>query len=296
MVLVWVMLSVAVTVSACGSKNQSASEATAMVQAESFEPDARFASIDTLAEFMIQKIKDQGTPENYIAIFDARSNAVASYWALNHKDKDQSQMSETVMKELEALANKLSEGSTLDMMQSGELSCAISQYLTAQDYCKLYRENPLYEAEMRDWLLLEDELDDFFTDLSYLSYWGGSITNVIYGGSMSNLANMRHADYCQLKKDGKYSGNGTMTIAEARANLIEEFNAAKSLEDDAIEDVEGYRKMLKDMRERADKAVALLDKWLESRAKLCEAENIPESHSAFLIGELARSIQQLMEG
>ena len=296
MVLVWMMLSVAVTVSACGSKDKSVKDAPAKEQTKPFEPDVRFASIDTLAEFMLENIMNQGTVDSFVANFESRSNAIASYWALNHKGQDQSQMSETVLTELKAVADKLSDGSTLDMMQSGELSCAIAQYQTAQDYCRLYSENPLYQAEMRDWLMLEDELDDFYCKLSYLAYWGGSMANVIYGGSMARLADLRHVDYSQLKKGGNYSGNGSMTIAEARANLIEEFAAAKSLEDDAVDGGdEEYRNMLQDMRNHADKAVKCLDQWLASRVKLCDAEGVPDSHTAFLISELASCIQQLME-
>ena len=50
------------------------------------------------------------------------------------------------------------------------------------------------------------------------------------------------------------------------------------------------------MREHADKVAALLDKWIASRAALCQAEGIPEGHTARLIAQLSRLVMEIIEG
>ena len=50
------------------------------------------------------------------------------------------------------------------------------------------------------------------------------------------------------------------------------------------------------MRERADKIVVLLDKWLASREELCKAESIPDNHTARLVAQLGNHIMELIEG
>ena len=113
--------------------------------------------------------------------------------------------------------------------------------------------------------------------------------------SLASLAEARQEDYSQLKKGGNFAGSEEMTISEARTNMIQELEDAKSLEDDLVDD-EDFRETLKNMRDHADKVVELLDKWLESRSKLCEAEGIPESHTAHLVAQLGQRIMEMIEG
>lgn len=285
------MLCLAVNLTSCANKQDATSTAEQPVAA-----DSRFVTLDSLAVYMIQDLMDRETPEELVEQYESQSAAISAYWAQNHAGDDQSLMTETVMGELKTLADSLSAGSTVDMMMCGEIHSAIAQYLTAQAYCEHYRDNPLYQAEMRDWLLLEDELMDFYGDLATLTYWGGTITTVVASSTIDNLCTARHDDYSQLKKGGQFA-SGEMTIAEARANLIEELSSAKSLEDDAVEEnAADFRQMLNEMREHADKVAALLDKWIASRAALCQAEGIPEGHTARLIAQLSRLVMEIIEG
>ena len=288
-IFVVIMLCVAMSFTACGNKVNS-SQAV-----EEIEPDSRFASIDALAEFVAQNFTENATPSNLESNYQSCSDAIMSYWALSHKDEDENAMTDIVFNELKAVADKLAGGSTTDMMKSGDINCAVAKYLTAKVYCDEHRGNPLYQAEMRDWLQLENELANFYGELATLANWGGSISKVIASGSRVFLAEARDDDYSQLKKGGVFSKDEPMTISEARANLIQELEDAKSLDDNLVDD-ENYRKSLKSMRENADKIVALLDKWLASRKKLCDAESIPESHTARLIDKLGRHIMELIEG
>ena len=259
------------------------------------EPETRFASLDTLADFMIQDILDNGNLEKLVSRYESQTAAIASYWALNGKEGQPDDMANTVFKDLTALADSLSGFSTMDMVQSGEISCAMAHYLTAQEYCKNYSGNPLYQAEMRDWLQLEDTLRVFYGELGYLANWGGSIARIIASGSMAFLAETRQADYSQLKKGGRFAHSELPTIAEALTTLTEELAAAKSLEDDLNADDHYYREMLKEMRGHADMVVLLLDKWLTSRKRLCEAEGIPEAHTAHLVNLLSDHITDIIE-
>jgi hypothetical protein len=195
---------------------------------------------------------------------------------------------------LKALADSLSGGSTFDMMQSCQIACAVARYLTAKDYCCNFSKNPLYQAEMSDWLVLEEELQEFYCTLASLANWGGSIVTITTSSAMAELAEARQADYAQLTKDGHHAGDEGMTTSEARANLIQEMEDAKSLEDDQTD--KEYTEAVMKLCKSCDKVTMLLDKWLKSRNKLCEAEGIPESHTAQFIAQLSQLIMEYIEG
>lgn len=288
------LLCVTTSLQACGNKNIAvADRPTATVN--QMEPETRFASLDTLADFMIQDILDNGTLDKLVSHYESQTGAIASYWALNGKEGNPDDMATTVFKDLTALADSLSCFSTMDMVQSAQITCAMERYLTTQDYCRHYSKNQLYQAEMRDWLQLEDTLRVFYSELGYLANWGGSIARIVSSGSMAFLAETRHNDYSQLKKGGDFAHSELPTISEALTTLTEELAAAKSLEDDLNGDDAYYREMLKDMRGHADMVILLLDKWLTSRKRLCEAEGIPEAHTARLISLLSDHITNIIE-
>lgn len=298
-VLVWTLVCAALSFSSCGNKNVETKVETPAAD-EQFQPDARFASIDTLADHLVADLMNNdtlNTVEELEQSYERLATAVKSYWMLNHEGEDQATMDETVCKDLQARVDSLSGGSTFDMMQSALINGAVSRYLMAQDYCKNYRENPLYQAEMSDWLKLEKELSGFYCDLASLANWGGSIVNITSSGALAHMAKTRQEDYSQLKKGGKYADSESLTIAEAREDFIQELADAKSLEAfEDISNIDDFNKTLNDMRGHADKVVELLDKWLESRAKLGEAEGVPESHTAHFIAKLGIRIMELIEG
>ena len=51
-----------------------------------------------------------------------------------------------------------------------------------------------------------------------------------------------------------------------------------------------------DVSNHADRVTVLLDAWLDSRAKLCAAQGIPDAHTAHLIAELGNLMMALIEG
>ena len=292
-VVLAVMLCALTVFTSCGNKSTENAE-TAAPTSEQFEPDARFASIDTLVDVMTKSMSVHST-EELVAHFDTQAAAMKSYWYLNHKGGDESRIDEDVCNDLKVLADSLSGGSTVDMEQSNEITCAIARYLTAKEYCNNHIENSLYQAEMQDWLLLEDELQAFYTDLAQLANWGGTISRVTGSGALSFLAQVRQEDYSKLKKGSSFADEQDMTIEEARTNLIQELEDAKSLEDD-MGAGDDFNKTLESMRLHADKVVESLDKWLASRVQLCEAEGIPTKHNAHLVAKLGQRIMELIEG
>ena len=266
--------------------------------ADAFEPDMRFASIDSLVDYMMEEFSAK-TVDEFVNRYKQKAVAVKSYGLLNYKGEDTNHWDEVVFRDLQALADSLSGGSTFDMVMSGRIERGMSHYLIAKDYCEQYSENPLYQAEMRDWLALEDELGSFYVNLAYLANWGGTIAHVTSSGSLAYMAEERQKDYCQLKKDGHFANSESLTIAEARADFIQELADAKSLDsamDEEMYDGEGYRETLKEMCEHADRVTVLLDKWLASRAQLCKAEGVPDNHTAHLIAVLGTRIMELIEG
>ena len=280
----------------CGNKEKAANDTPTLETAEQFEPDGRFASIDSLVAFLTENSSDE-TLDRFVKRFQVQAAAIKSYWYLNHKGEDESRLDETVCGDLKTLTDSLSGGSTFDMMQSNRIDGAVSHYLTAKDYCGQYSENLLYQNEMRDWLNLENELSDFYINLASLANWGGSIVNITSSGALAYIAQIRLEDYSQLKKGGNYADSELMTISEARADFIQQLADAKNLEVfDDIPNADDYQNTLNDMKKHADKVVVLLDKWLDSRAKLCEAQGVPENHTAHFIAKLGIRILELIEG
>ena len=290
-VLVGIM-NVAVGFAACENQKKAVTETTAT--AEQFESDSRFASIDTLAVYMLDRQREIIKTENLVDFYQSVSSAMKSYWYINHKDDDKNNVTKTVCHDLTVLADSLSDGSTWDMTQSGEIRGAISRYLTAQNYFDSHQQNPLYQKEMNAWIELENKLLDFYGGLTQVANWSGSIVNVIQGGNISAVADARWQDYSQLIQGGKFA-SCELSINDARTELIQEINDAKSLEDGLV-DEEDYRNTLNDMRKAGDELIPLLDKWLETRAKLSESEGIPEAHTAHVIEFMAQRIQVLIEG
>lgn len=278
----------------CGNKDKAVNDTPALETAEQFETDSRFASIDTLVVYMLDRQREIIKTENLVDFYQSVSSAMTSYWYINHKDDDKNNVTETVCHDLTVLADSLSDGSTWDMTQSGEIRGAISRYLTAQNYFESHQQNPLYQKEMSAWIELENKLLDFYGNLTQVANWGGSIVNVIHGGNISAVADARWQDYGQLVQGGKFA-SCELSINDARTELIQEINDAKSLEDGLV-DEEDYRKTLNDMRKSGDELIPLLDKWLEARAKLSASEGIPEAHTAHVIEFMARRIQELIEG
>ena len=64
--------------------------------------------------------------DELVAHFDTQAAAMKSYWYLNHKEGDESRIDEDVCNDLKVLADSLSGGSTVDMEQSNEITCAIA--------------------------------------------------------------------------------------------------------------------------------------------------------------------------
>ena len=279
-------------------ENKVVANAQEATTADAFEPDMRFASIDSLVDYMMEEFSSK-TVDEFVNRYKQQAVAVKSYGLLNHKGEDADHWDEVVFRDLQALADSLSGGSTFDMVMSSRIERGMSHYLSAKDYCEKYSENPLYQAEMRDWLALEDELGNFYVNLAYLANWGGTIAHVTSSGSLAYMAEERQKDYCQLKKDGHFANSESLTIAEARADFIQELADAKSLDnamDEEMYDGEGYRETLKEMCEHADRVTVLLDKWLASRAQLCKVEGVPDNHTAHLIAVLGTRIMELIEG
>ena len=292
------MLCVASSCMACGSKSKTVAESPDKVEADSFVPDQRFASIDSLADFLMDEPSAK-TLDEFVNRHKQQAAAIKSYGLLNHKGEDTDRLDEVVLRDLQAMADNLSGGSTIDMVMCSRIERAMSHYLIAKDYCGGYSDNTNYQAEMRDWLALENELGNFYVNLAYLANWGGTIANVTSSGSLSHLAKVRQKDYSQLKKGGHFANSELLTIAGARADFIQELADAKSLDDsmdDDMYDGEGYLETLKEMREQADRVAVLFDRWIDSRAKLCAAEGVPEAHTAHLIAVLGTRIMELIEG
>lgn len=287
------LLCLLTTFMSCGSQKQEVRETPAPAP---FDADVRFASLDSLADLMMEEFSARSVDE-FVSRYNQQAAAIQSYGILNHRKEAQYPLDETVCSDLRVLADSLSEGSTMDMVMCGRIWRGVCHYLTARDYCSGYSKNPLYQAEMRDWLALEDELGNLYCDLSYLTFWGGTIAHVVASGSYWTLAEIRQNDYSKLCNKDPFDTDQMWTIASARENFLQELADAKSLDvyDSEMYDREGFIALRNQMRERADRVVVLLDQWLASRGELCKAEGIADSHTAKLVAQLGNRIMEIIE-
>ena len=106
------MLCLLGTFLSCNGKNMVAANAMAPTTAAVFEPDVRFASIDSLAEYMMDEFSAK-TIDEFVNRYEQQAVAVKSYGLLNHKGEDNNRWDETVCRDLRALADSLSAAARL---------------------------------------------------------------------------------------------------------------------------------------------------------------------------------------
>ena len=266
-------------------------EASMPVTADNSQPDVRFASLDSLVDYMTNRYIN--TPEDLVGYYNEASLAMKSYWQLNHQGGDPSGIDDEVCNELMVLADSLSFWSTMDMVQSNLIGGAVSQYNTAKAYIARCGDS-FYQDEMREWMALENKLADYYSDVAYLANWGGSIAHVISTGSYNFLASVRQEDYSGLFHGAQFE-SCDRTLSELRAELIHQLAGAKAFAAEPYDDDIRYTSLAEHLCQTADELPLLFDKWQAARARLCKSQGIPESHTASLVAQLISEMHALIE-
>ena len=263
-------------------------------------PVEKVAPIDSLAMFMIEQLWEDRTVENWVKAYETQANGMLAHWDANHGEmasrQDYDMVFNKVTDELNEYADELSAGSTWDMVISCDVSRAVANFFTAKLYCEKYKDDVLYQNEMRDWLALDEAMSEFLGKLCYLDSWGGSIARINAASAYLTIDIGRQKDYEQLHKSGE-AFPCEVSIDEARTQLIKMMANLQRFKDAADEDevvrVEEYSQMLDRVYELKDIIPQCLDAWLDSRAKLSKAHGIPESNTANMVnalGIMARAI------
>ena len=247
------------------------------------------ASIDSLAMYLIEQLWVDKTVENWVKAYETQSIGMLAHWEANHNPRAPQPVRDTIFNrvtdELNKFADRMSAGSTWDMVISCDVGRSIANFYTAKLYCEQYKDDELYQNEMRDWLALDDVISEFIGKLCYLDSWGGSIARINAASAYLTIDIGRQKDYEQLHKGGEPFPS-EMSISEARSQLI---NAMANLQrfkdeaDDELPGIEEYNQMLDRVYELKDLIVPRLDAWLDSRAKLSKAQGIPESNTANMV-------------
>ena len=262
-------------------------------------PVEKVASMDSLAMFMIEQLWEDRTVENWVKAYETQANGMLAHWDANHGEmvsrQDYDMVFNKVTDELNEYADELSAGSTWDMVVSCDVNRAVANFFTAKLYCEKYKDNVLYQNEMRDWLALDEAMSEFLGKLCYLDSWGGSIARINAASAYLTIDIGRQKDYEQLHKGGE-AFPCEVSVNEARTQLINRMANLQRFKDEAAEDMpagEEYREMLNRVCELKDLIPQCLDAWLDSRAKLSKAQGIPESNTANMVnalGIMARAI------
>ena len=297
-VLVLVVASVSFVMAGVSCNNKAASKSTTG-SSDNGIPVEKVATIDSLAMYVIEQLWMEKTVDNLVKAYETQANGMLAHWDANHEQKASHLVRDTVLNrvadELKRYADEMSEGSTWDMVFSCDISRSVADFSTAKLYCEKYKDDVLYQNEMRDWLALDDVMMEFLGKLCFLDSWQGSIAQINAASAYLVIAEGRRVDYEQLRKGGEFFPC-EISISEARSQLINVLEKLKRFKDEAGDvqsGVEEYNQMLDRVYELKDLIVPRLDAWLDSRAKLSEEQSIPESHTANMVqafGMMARVI------
>ena len=172
-------------------------------------------------------------------------------------------------------ADKISGGSTMEMVESGYIRGTISHYQMLGKFRKMH-ENPLLtdavDKEMLTWLELEEQLQQYIYGQQYAVSWGGTIINSIMAFSSSQLESDRHDDITRLASltpvaTEKDIPAGFDNLAKFLTNSIKDNMPA--FDSDALEyDAEAYRSNYAEMEATVEHLPQYVNAWIEARKQL----------------------------
>lgn len=178
------------------------------------------------------------------------------------------------IKALEHHAEKLSEGSTYDMVMSARIDYIISKYRSMESFKKLRKDPSLKNAvdnEMQAWLALDENLSVYVSQIAFVENWGGTLAQIIAAGNTMQLQELRSNDLKRLVALKPTSSPGTIyndfnDLAKLFAeNIVEN----KPEYDDEMEEYEeGYPDYYNEMGTTAVQVIPLIQAWIDARKEL----------------------------
>lgn len=186
------------------------------------------------------------------------------------------------IKALKRHADKLSGGSTMDMVESAIINATIFHYQSTTLFKKMH-ENPALtvaiDNEMVAWLKLENKLQSIIAQKAYVETWGGSAARTAAVGGTLELKEQRHTDIKHL---------AALTPVTKKNEIRNDFDALKrELSENIKDDMpdfnneafeyagDEYKNVYQDLQTDLSQIDSLIQTWIEARKQLATCFDNP---------------------
>ncbi len=212
------------------------------------------------------------------------------------------QKTKAVLSQLdEYAAQVLEQSSNFDMADAGYIHKMSNSYFTFDTYDQMLSKasssdaRKAIESEIDTWISLQNALQDYCSNASYLKSYGGSMALLGASGSGWTLSQIRYNDFGEMLRIGTKATSskeslGDMDIATTIIQNMEK-NAKKLMEsvDDDFKTTqpEYYNNFSKGITDATKKVADAMPKWLVARNKMLQYTANPK--------EAAEATKSLLE-
>lgn len=200
------------------------------------------------------------------------------------------QKTKAVLSQLdEYAAQKLEVSCNFDMVDAGYVHKMSNSYFTYDKYGQMLSKvssdaRNAIEGEINAWILLQNALQDYCSNASYLENYGGSMSLLGASGSAWTLAQIRNNDFGELLRIGTKAAASKQSMGniEIATTIIQNIgnnaNSLKELIDDSFKksEPEYYNTFAKGITDASKKVAEALPKWLEARNKMLQYSANPK--------------------
>jgi hypothetical protein len=212
------------------------------------------------------------------------------------------QKTKAVLSQLDEYAAQVLESSSnFDMADAGYIHKMTNSYFTFDTYDQLLGKasssdaRKAIEGEIDTWIMLQNALQDYCSNASYLESYGGSMALLGVAGSGWTLSQIRYNDIGELLRIGTTAAAskqsiGNMDIATTIIQKIgKNANSLKESVDDDFKNTqpEYFDTFSKGITEAVKKVTEAMPKWLEARNKMLQYTANPK--------EAAEATKSLLE-
>ena len=201
------------------------------------------------------------------------------------------QKTKAVLSQLdEYAAQKLEVSSNFDMVDAGYIHKMSNSYFTFDTYDQMLSKatssaaRKAIEGEIDAWVMLQNALQDYGSNASYLESYGGSMALLGAAGSAWTLSQIRHNDVGDLLRIGTTATASKQSLSnvDIATAIIQNMAArAKSLKESVDDDFkksepEYFDTFSKGITDAVKKATEAMPKWLEARNSLLQYMTNPK--------------------
>ena len=205
--------------------------------------------------------------------------------SMDRKAVTKVQKTKAVLSQLdEYAAQKLEAMSNLDMADAGYIHKMNNSYFTFDFYDQMLSKasstdvRKAIEGEIDAWVLLQNALQDYCSNASYLESYGGSMAILGVAGSGWTLSQIRHSDVGELSRIGTKAtaSKQSLSCIDVTTSIIQNMAVnAKTLKDGVDDDFkksqpEYYDTFSNGINDAMKKVADAMPKWLEARNTLLQ--------------------------